>query len=473
MTSLKSDLPEARGLSLLAVDSEIMKEAVETYLANPVFQAARYEELVLDDNPYRRPVRPDDIGLVDFGTPLRREDFAQLSGLMGHRMLLNIHDTGRLLLPSLPTDQKWHDYQRFYNPESRFLGSLIRPYLEAHLFGFVQREAAGRGPRTTAGLGEQAPAAAADRRHRAAELADVVAAARPQDRDPMIDMLAIQSDAASLNAGTRPATALSNVAGSASLPGVHSGQIGGDLMRRVADSAGIKYEPHSYIQYYLPSTLALMNYVNAAALDPGRVFALAGALMAHALETRELEGAVEPLLAERLQEPGTVGALERVADPAGYADRALGAALAVVERAGGEFAVAEFGRGLQEYTVLLEIHHEDRMTQFRWINDMPAYAEKARRLQNAITGHGIDVDLDTFVESWEECSTTHVHDQDRLLVIESGQMEFWNCFGRRHEFRPGDMTFIPKHRLHGSVVLSGECVYHQPVITAELDRQFG
>jgi mannose-6-phosphate isomerase-like protein (cupin superfamily) len=113
------------------------------------------------------------------------------------------------------------------------------------------------------------------------------------------------------------------------------------------------------------------------------------------------------------------------------------------------------------------------MRQFSWINAMPGYVEKARRLHRAINEHSIEVELDTFIESWEECSTTHVHDDDRLLVIESGQMHFWNCFGRKHEFRPGDMTFIPKHRLHGSVVLSGECVYHQPVITPELDRRFG
>ncbi|MGB9376476.1 MAG: cupin domain-containing protein, partial [Mycobacteriales bacterium] len=75
--------------------------------------------------------------------------------------------------------------------------------------------------------------------------------------------------------------------------------------------------------------------------------------------------------------------------------------------------------------------------------------------------------------SWEECSTTHVHDDDRLLVIETGEMEFWNCFGVKHTYRPGDMTFIPKHRLHGSVVQSGECVYHQPVITRELLARHG
>lgn len=473
MTSLKSATPPARHLDLLAIDGDIMTEAVETYLASPIFQAARYEELVLDDNPYRRPVRPGDIGLVDFSRPLRREDFAQLSGLMGHRMLLNIHDSMKLLLPRDPTAQKWSDYQLFYNEENRFLGGLIRPYLEAHLFGFVRDEARQRAASTAQELAAVARDEADARQRRAAELSGVIRAATGEDRQALGQMLAIQSDAASLNAGTRPAWALRNLAGSVGLPGVHGTQIGGELLRRLADSAGIKYEPHSYFQYYLPSTLALMNYLNGAALEPGRVFALVGALVAQALETRDLESELEPALGASAGAAASGSQLDRAHDGPADADRTFTAAREVVERVGGELAVREFGRGFQEYAILLQIHHEDRMRQFTWINAMPAYIEKARRLQQAISDYSIDVDLDTFVESWEECSTTHVHNDDRLLVIESGQMEFWNCFGRKHVFRPGDMTFIPKHRLHGSVVLSGECVYHQPVITSELDRRFG
>jgi len=473
VTSLKSPSPETGYLNLLAIDGEILTEAVETYLANPVFAAARYEELVLDDNPYRRPVRPDDIGLVDFSHPLRREDFAQLSGLMGHRMLLNIHDTAKLMLPREPTAEKWRDYQLFYNSETRFLGELIRPSLEAHLFGFVHDEARRRQARTAAELTGQARPQAEARLRRAVQLAGVITAAAGEDRDAMIDMLAIQSDAASLNSGARPALALRRVVGSASLPGVGPEKTGGGLLRRVADTDGIKYEPHSYFQYYLPSTLAMMNYINEAALYPGRIFALAGALLAHSLETREEEAALEPLLVGRAVESGLEVELDRARDPVGAADRALAAALPVIERAGGEFAIGEFGRGFAEYSILQEIHHEDRMRQFEWINAMPGYVEKARRLHKAINDYSIEVALHTLVGSREDCSTTHVHDQDRLLVIESGQMHFWNCFGRRHDYRPGDMSFIPRHRLHGSVVPSGECVYHQPVITPELDRRFG
>ncbi|MGE5291014.1 MAG: hypothetical protein ACM3ML_28220 [Micromonosporaceae bacterium] len=475
MTPLKGMKLGERLPTLPAINGEIMREAVESYLACPIFCAARYEELVLDDNPYRRPVRPDDIGLVDFSTPLRRTDFAQLSSLMGHRMLLNIYDTRKLLLPRKLTEDKWRDHKQFYSQKNRFLGDLIRPYLEAHLFTFVRDEAnqseacgAAEAAARIHDIGEQ-------RRAKAEELHKVVSSS--PDRDGVIDMLAIQAIAISLNAGSQPSPALHGLAsagGPPSLSGVFGAVSGtGLLLRRVAESSGILYQPHGYYQYYLPSTLALMNYVNAAAQHPGDVFALAGALMAHAAEARALEETLKPMLAGRLEgvtpghhlQPGP--GLPAEPDVDGEATAEL------IERIGGEYGLREFSRGFEEYAVLLDVHHEDRMRQFTWINSAPEHVQKAKRLHTAIDKHNIRVDLDTFVESWEECSTTHVHDEDRLLVIESGEMEFWNCFGLRHKFRPGDMTFIPRHRLHGSVVLSGKCVYHQPVITPEINRRYG
>jgi hypothetical protein len=456
---------EAGSPAFPAISGEAVQEAVEQYLLNPVFRAARYEELVLDDNPYRRPVRPDDLGMVDFSMPLRRADFSQLSALMGHRMLLNIYDTERLFLPRRPSSEKWRDYRQFYGATNRFLGAVIRPYLEAHLFGFLEAEvAASTAPRTASALVARVREIGQQRARAAAELRDLIAAS--PDRDGMIQMLAVQALARSLNSGARPAAALGDLAPSAALPAALTGPAGTDVLGASAEVSGIKDEPHSYFQYYLPSTLALMNYFNRAAGDPGRVFAFAGVLAAQSAETRALRE--EPRsVADEPERPGPRGR------PARVPDDDAGSVVAWAERAGGDFALQELGRGLDEYAVLLDVQHEDRMRQFRWIDAMPSYVQKARRLQAAITENEIDVDLDTFVESWEECSTTHVHDDDRLLVIESGEMEFWNCFGTRHKFHAGDMTFIPRHRLHGSVVLTGECTYHQPVITAELDRKFG
>ena len=411
-------------------------DATERYLANPVFRAARYEELVVDDNPYRRPVRPDDIGLVDFGTPLDRERFCQLSALMGHRMLLNIYDTRKLILPTAPTEEKWRDFELFYDDANRVLGDLIRPYLEAHLFDFVRAEAEERVHDDPARLYERLGELADVRRAAAVVLDGLVSGSANQAS--MTEMMAIQTVATSLNARLQPAVALpvrGRLRELLSVPGK-----GEDIGREVAESAGVKYEPHSYFQYYLPSTLALMNYVNAAAQDPSRVFRLVGSVLAQ-------------------QGPDVLAAAREV--------------VSEVSEVGGPFAVRELSRGLEEYAILLELHDEDYRRQFTWIDAMPEYRDKAERLQKAIEEFRIPVDLDTFVESWEECSTTHVHDEDRLLIIESGEMEFWNCYGARHKYRPGDKAFIPKHRLHGSVVLTGECVYHQPVITPELDAQHG
>lgn len=443
-------------VALESLDPRGMDEALERYLSNPMFRAARFEELVVDDNPYRRPVRPEDIGMVDFSTPLRATHFAQLSGLMAHRMLLNIYDSRKMLVPERPDEAKWRDFRRFYDPSTRFLGDLVRPHLERHVFSFVRQAARpAEGSRTAilARLGELATR----RRECAAELARVVGEAA--DRDAMAATVAVQQLALALNLRHRPVAGVPALteAAAAVVPYQQAVAEAGQAVRRISEQATLRTAPHAYYQYYLPSTLALMNHVNAALQDPGQVFALAGVLLAHAVDDRAVAGA-----------GSSAGNGAGAAEPP-----AADVLLERVEQLAGEPGLRELSRGLEEHAVLLDVHHDDRMRQFTWINRMPYYREKAERLQKAIGDNQIAVELDTFVESWEECSTTHVHDDDRLIVIESGEMEFWNCLGVTHKYLPGDKMFVPRHRLHGSVVRSGECVYHQPVITEELDREFG
>lgn len=418
-----------------------LTDTLERYLASPRFRSARFEELVLDDDPYRRPVRPDDLGMVDFSGQLARADTARLSGLMAHRILLNVNDSREVMLPRTWTDAKRSAFAEFYDPETVALGELVRPALEHHVFGFARDEAADATGDVPALLAELA----SERHAAAGELNGLLGmAGRPDDPRGMV---AVQLLAQALNAQLRPAARL--------LPFVPPDVLAtltGPAAHDVAELAGLVAQPHSYLQYYLPSTLALVNHLSAC-YRPASLFSFAGVVAARALESASVLGAVF----------GRTGVVEpRVAD-----------LLAAVEAMGGAPGVREFGRGLAEHRALLAAHDDERRGHFDWVARMPDFVAKARRLQAAIEEHRIDVDLDTFVESWEECSTTHVHDEDRLLIIESGEMEFWNCVGVRHKYVPGDMAFIPKHSLHGSVVFSGQCVYHQPIITEELDRRFG
>ena len=65
----------------------------------------------------------------------------------------------------------------------------------------------------------------------------------------------------------------------------------------------------------------------------------------------------------------------------------------------------------------------------------------------------------------DERSTTHIHPDDRLLVLETGTMDFFPLAGVEIRLRAGDFLFIPQGRLHGSIVRSDHCTYHQPILT--------
>jgi hypothetical protein len=458
-----------------------MAEHLAAYVANPLYRAATFDELVIDDNPYRRPVRPEDLGFLRFDEPVGRADSSRLSSLIGHRILLNIYDTGRPLLAREMTEQRWRDFQLFYGERNRVLGELVRPFLENHVFAYVHRAVDEMGesgePRTPDALRAALEETAAARRTQADDLVrSVEASGAPAEA---AKMAAVQLLATSLNAPLQVSPALlqqSLAGGAGGRPAVSADD---PLERRLDElvaACGFGLQPHQYYQFYLPSTLARMNYLNAASRSPGGMFRFLGAMCGRTLESAALVGRHGSRLTE-LVAPGAGAEVVHPGRTGPPLDRAVDAVFDAVvgplEAQFGAAALAQVGRGLREYSLLLDVHHDDLTTQLTFIDSAPAYREKAERLQRAIEEHRIPVELDTFVESHEECSTTHVHDDDRLLIIESGEMEFWNCFAGTHSFRPGDKMFIPKHRLHGSVVLSGECVYHQPVITAELNRQFG
>ena len=470
-----------------------LADYLSVYCANPLFRSARFEELEIDDDPYRRPVRPEDLSFLRFDRPFGRADSSRLSALIGHRMLLNINDTAKPMFAEKMTPERWEEYRLFYGVRNRVLGELVRPLLEDHVFGFVHdtvaeqtADAADPGVKT---LTEVLVGIAEQRGRAAEEVLGLVAEAGAADE--AAKMTAVQLLAGTINAPLRVSPVMvpaADGAGAGGLAALTSGRRQTHpvdaVLSTVMDACGFGLQPHRYYQYYLPSTLAAMNYLNATARDHGRVFEFLGAMCVRTLDSLALIGGHGACLAELAGPagPADTAPTEAALAPAGAsAEAETAAALDEITRTileplahrFGPQALAAFDRGAREYALLLDVHHDDLSIQLRWIDSAPAYKAKAERLQAAIDEHHIPVALDTFVESWEECSTTHVHDDDRLLVIESGEMEFWNCFSGTHKFRPGDKLFIPKHRLHGSVVLSGECVYHQPVINADLDHRYG
>jgi mannose-6-phosphate isomerase-like protein (cupin superfamily) len=136
----------------------------------------------------------------------------------------------------------------------------------------------------------------------------------------------------------------------------------------------------------------------------------------------------------------------------------------------GELGVRAVGTGISLAAAQARSGRANLGDQLRWLASVEKYRDLAKSISARIDAECPDIDRETFVEPREMCSTTHVHDDHRLVVIESGKMVFWGNLGMKLRLEPGEMVLVPEGRLHGSSIESDECTYHQPIIPDEWVR---
>lgn len=479
MTSLSSTV-DMKSVDAKTVDMTSThagaNDVVQAFAANPAFRAATAAELVNEHNPFRRPVRPDDLAWLDFSVPLVPTKALMLSGLLGHRMLRNVYDADTLYVPEQPTPAAASDGGHFYSAENRARGALAAPVLERHLFTMLADE---RQPLAGSGIGSL-------RRHvraRNEELADTPrrafeVARETGDRRNAAIFLLVQL------AAILPAVhaaigrhALGDY--DAALPGVRAqvlDEYRGWVTRasrygRLFTDAGLSAAPVAYWQFFLGSSLGRANHLHFLARQPERFGEFLGALAYKRIDDAASARALMTVLGEGL---GTAaeyfdGVVPFASTPV---DELVTGLVGPLRAAAGERAVESFHAGFEDAHWLARLWDVDLASQLDWADQIKLYQEKAEKIDHKLKADEIDVDLDTFVETEEETSTTHVHDEHRLVIIEVGQMHFWNNVGKRIALNQGDKLLIPASRLHGSVVLSGSCTYHQPIISEELFQQF-
>jgi hypothetical protein len=453
----------------LVVEQADANDTIREYAAAAPFRSAEVYELVNEENPFRRPVRPDDLDWLDFTRILGPDETGSLSALLGNRILLNIYEADLLFWPQPAPHPSSENAADFYSDEARRLGELSRPTLERHLFTHLEQDAAE--PVDGAQLADEivslaeTEAAAVDATvtairgcddpARAATFALLQLSARLPSAGVALGRLALGDDG-----GTQPE--LTRMA-LARLARDHERAA---QMRALFEELALVAAPRAYWQFYLPSTLATVTYRHRVGRDHRRVFEAVGALL--------FDHVAESVAAERLtalvrETLGAETSCFEAAPEGSLRDDVATVVTQLWKRYGDDFS-AGCRAGLRAAEKLQRAADHDLRTQVTWADDLETYKAKARRLHEWIESSGIEIDLDTFVESCEETSTTHVHDDHRLVVIEAGQMHFWNNTGARIGLDTGDMVLIPKGRLHGSTVLSGECTYHQPIIPDDMLR---
>jgi hypothetical protein len=465
--------------------SERYVALIKQFAAAAPFRSATVDELVLDDDYHRRPLRPEDFEFLKFMKPVRPHNVSRLPALASNRTLLSIYELDVARLPGGAAPEQWARWADFYRDDTKALGAQIAPFLEAYAFEYL-----------CAGVDASDDANAV-----AARIAGIVDAelafwdetfARLMRNDYLEEGLRfIMVQRWALAASKRRALAQASASGCFDMlppserPTLHGGHSndGGHashtndaLFERVAAASGVTRRQHAYWQFYLPTSLAKCNLLYALARRPDRAFGLAGAAFGAQAEWLAFELALERACAH-LRPAGTPGA-DVSASKNALAERAKRAAQRIADGFG-TLGLGQFAAGAAAAERLAERGRWDLGEQLRWLSAIPRYVEFAHRISARIDAECPGIDRETFVEPHEMCSTTHVHNDHRLVTIQEGDMLFWGNVGMKLEMHEGDMVLIPDGRLHGSTVTSGECTYHQPIIpdawvealVAELERE--
>lgn len=450
-------------------------DVVKAFARNPAFQAAEWEELTTEDNPFRRPVRPDDLAWLNYSEPLPVRKALRLSALLGHRMLRNNYDTDLLFLAPDANRAAEKNRLEFYAERNRSLGALARPILERHLFTYLEDE---RQPWGGGGLASLQREVGEYWDRRTEEPGPAFEAVlRTKGRREASTFLLLQLTA--FLPARQSATAR---AGIGEYAAVHPRlrellvedylrwvRAAGSYRELLADADLVPTEG-AYWQLYLSTSLARGNHLHFLANNHERLGEFLGALLHKWIDDQISRPRLAEVCADGLNSSGRLfgeWGQPAIADPRELLTELVGP-LADIYGVGVCEAVH---RGFADAVWFTDLWHRDLAEQVTWADKIEEYQEKAEKLDQIITNENIEVDLDTFIESEEETSTTHVHDDHRLVMIEVGQMHFWNNVTHKIQLNQGDKLLIPESRLHGSTVLSGSCTYHQPIIPDDMLRQ--
>jgi len=459
-----TDLPVALfDFSAFAGDTASYLSTIKEFAAGHAFRSAAVDELLLDDDFYRRPLRPEDFGFIRFQQPVQSATVSRLPSLASQRTLLTLNELSSSALPTERDPQRLAAFAEFANNGNRVHATRLAPFLEAFAFDYLGNLLPGEFPSSYAArLGR----IYSDEYQFWIGLFNRLIANNYLQEGLRFILVQRWCLAPTKRRVLAEAAARGNFeswpAGAA--PSLASKVLGDAAFRRIASTLGVARSEHSYWQFYLPTSLAKCNLLYALGRLPERTLALGGALYVAQAEWLAFEAAIAQCCPHLMK-----GISIERSNPEQHVSELMRHVESVVqflEQQGKDSAI-RLGQGLAAAGKLAERARWDLGEQLQWLSTIERYRVHAETISRRIETECPDIDRETFVEPRDMCSTTHVHDDHRLVTVETGIMHFWGNLDMRLEMNPGEKVLIPEGRLHGSTVLSPECVYHQPIIPDE------
>ena len=442
-----------------------LSELALDFASNPLYLDSEEWENV--DNPYRRQLRPQVLRYLDFSRRLPREEILDYTALAANRLLATIYEADLMFLPKRHMGAaEWADFKRFYSSTNRARGEMIRPYLEQHVFGFLDEiEVSGEWTKKSlaAFLGtlenqpsEPSASEQAIRQSSNPERAarnwliqfapDFLSEASPMIRNVLGHYGPVQSEWFKI---------IIDEYGY----GVHDTKHS-TLFENTMTSVGLSTDLHRYWQYYLTSSLMMSNYFHYLGKNHELFFRYLGALYFTETTLVDFCDRTARLLVEIFGAKADVRYFtEHVHIDTHHGRMALEKLIMPIVDRCGESVIPEIVRGFKEFQVISQIADDDFAAQVSWMDNGPDNKQLHQPVWEKIETGAVKAPVAHLVEPRGELSNTHQHDGDELCHIVSGTMKFVSGYDSYQILEAGQGTVIWKNRLHGAIIESQKCVY--------------
>ena len=267
-------------------DGVVLNRCVQTYAGSPVFK--EMDRPWVEDNPFLRPLLNCDFPGFDTTNPLSSDQLASNASLIANRILMSIYERDFVFLPRHELDEKWENFQSYYSDDLRLLGEIIRPQLERYVFSSVSEEVSISGPWTIEAFEAYFDDFRQDFKAEGnQEVMTVITSARNPAAAAMTYLIQlagdflVESSAMARNTVGNYGQLQSELfkvvideCGYGVHPVKHS-----TLFERVLLSRGLDPVPHTYWQFYLPTSFYLNNYYNYICRNHRHLFRYFGAIL--------------------------------------------------------------------------------------------------------------------------------------------------------------------------------------------------
>lgn len=439
-----------------------LNDSIRAYTEPEIFhrRSVPWEE----DNPYRRPLLPGDFVGVSTETAIPLVGIRSSASLVANRLLMSIYERDFVFLPGSNLDDKWNDFQTYYSDDLRLLGEVIRSRLDPYVFSSVEAGFSSSGRWTLDSFeayfedfrkAYKAPGNASLMKV-ITEAANPAAAAQTYLIQLAGDFL-VESSAMARNAiGNygRLQSELFKVIIDECGYGVHPTRHS-TLFQKVLISRGLNPIPHTYWEFYLPSSFYLNNYYSYICRDHRHLFRYFGAILqvetAFGVTCRQMAGMMNAVFGPDAE---VQYFLEHVHIDSHHSRMVFEEIVVPAVKTYGESILGDILRGFEESQIVGDVFGTGLMEQIAWGDSFFSRSE----------GHDVEQTMPIRVASVAErglsgrWTGTRMSGGGVTLRVKSGELDVVAGYGICATFERGQTVQIPPDVLYAACP-SADCTY--------------